>query len=107
MQAETSNQNDIESYKTRISLEFEDFNSMKANDLKQRIDEMARIKSTVSIELRELEAKRQKLQSDISLYNQKIDELKQELLRQQTELDRLKISVEQAQVRIEFFLLAR
>lgn len=80
---------------------------MKANDLKQRIDEMARIKSTVSIELRELEAKRQKLQSDISLYNQKIDELKQELLRQQTELDRLKISVEQAQVRMEFFLLAK
>lgn len=32
------------------------------------------------------------------MYNQKIDELKQELSRQQTELDRLKISVEQAQV---------
>lgn len=59
---------------------------------------MIRIKSTVSVELRELEARRQKLQSDIGLYNQRIDELKQELLRQQTELDRLKISVEQAQV---------
>lgn len=54
--------------------------------------------STVSLELRELESRRQKLQTDISLYNQKIDELKQDLLRQQTELDRLKISVEQAQV---------
>lgn len=48
--------------------------------------------------MRELESRRQKLQTDISLYNQKIDEIKQDLLRQQTELDRLKISVEQAQV---------
>lgn len=32
------------------------------------------------------------------MYNQKIDELKQELSRQSTELERLKISVEQAQV---------
>lgn len=45
-----------------------------------------------------MESRRQKLQTDISLYNQKIDEIKQDLLRQQTELDRLKISVEQAQV---------
>lgn len=45
-----------------------------------------------------MESRRQKLQTDIGLYNQKIDELKQELSRQQTELDRLKISVEQAQV---------
>lgn len=50
------------------------------------------------MELRELESRRQKLQSDISQYNQKIEELKQELLREQTELERLKISVEQAQV---------
>lgn len=71
---------------------------MKANDLKQRIAEMLKIKSTVALELRELEAKRQKLQADISSYNAKIDDLKQELLRQQTELNRLKISVEQAQV---------
>lgn len=54
--------------------------------------------STVSVELRELESRRQKLQSDIGIYNQKIEDLKQELLREQTELERLKISVEQAQV---------
>lgn len=70
---------------------------MKASDLKLRIDEMIRIKGTVSLELRELESRRQKLQFDISSYSSKIDELKQELSRQQTELDRLKISVEQAQ----------
>lgn len=45
-----------------------------------------------------MESRRQKLQTDISIYNQKIDEIKQDLMRQQTELDRLKISVEQAQV---------
>ncbi|KAH8415869.1 hypothetical protein KR222_002318, partial [Zaprionus bogoriensis] len=100
---------------------YEDFSAMRANDLKMRIEEMFRIKvgavaavaqhryhfnmycwrfpqSTVSVELRELESRRQKLQSDISQYNQKIEELKQELLREQTELERLKISVEQAQV---------
>lgn len=86
-------------HRSRSQLEvFEDYNSLKAADLKLRIDEMLRIKSTVSIELRELESRRQKLQSDIGLYNQRIDELKQELQRQQTELDRLKISVEQAMV---------
>ncbi|EDV37303.1 uncharacterized protein Dana_GF11490, isoform C [Drosophila ananassae] len=77
---------------------YEDFSAMRAGDLKMRIEELVRIKSTVSVELRELESRRQKLQSDISQYNQKIEELKQELLREQTELERLKISVEQAQV---------
>uniref|UniRef100_A0A336MS02 glucuronosyl-galactosyl-proteoglycan 4-alpha-N-acetylglucosaminyltransferase n=1 Tax=Culicoides sonorensis TaxID=179676 RepID=A0A336MS02_CULSO len=86
-------------HRSRSQLEvFEDYNSLKAADLKLRIDEMLRIKNTVSIELRELEARRQKIQSDIGLFNQRIDDLKQELLRQQTELDRLKISVEQAMV---------
>ena len=74
----------------------DDLNSIK--DLRLRIDEMQRIKGTVSMELRDLESKRQKLQSDIALHNQKIEELKQELSRQQTEMERLKISVEQAQV---------
>lgn len=45
-----------------------------------------------------MESRRQKIQSDISIYNQKIDELKQDMMRQQSELDRLKISVEQAKV---------
>lgn len=94
-----SEENSNNVYKSRSQLEaFEDFSSLRAADLKLRIDEMLRIKGTVSVELRELESRRQKLQFDISSYNQKIDELKQEMSRQQTELDRLKISVEQAQV---------
>ncbi|XP_055839540.1 exostosin-3 [Episyrphus balteatus] len=95
-------ENDIPSnmvHRSRSQLDaYEDFSSMRASDLKLRIEEMLRIKNTVSIELRELESRRQKLQSDIGKYNQKIEDLKQELLREQTELERLKISVEQAQV---------
>lgn len=59
---------------------------------------MLRIKSSVSLELINIEARRQKIQMDIGLYTQRIDELKQELSHQQTELDRLKVSVEQAMV---------
>ncbi|XP_020281923.1 exostosin-3 isoform X2 [Pseudomyrmex gracilis] len=90
---------DRDIYRTFSTLEaFEDFTSMKASQLKMRIEEMFRIKLSVSNELRDLGAKRQRLQSEVSSLTQKIDELKQELLHQQTDLDRLKISVEQAQV---------
>lgn len=50
---------------------------------------------SVSSELRELEAKRQRLQYDVASLTQNIEEVKQLLLHHQTELDRLKISVEQ------------
>ncbi|XP_067014505.2 exostosin-3 isoform X2 [Anabrus simplex] len=53
---------------------------------------------SVSAELRVLEARRQRLQLEVASFTQRIDELKQELLHHQTELERLKISVEQAQV---------
>lgn len=90
---------DRDVYRTFSTLEaFEDFTSMKASQLKMRIEEMLRIKISVSNELRDLGAKRQRLQSEVNSLTQKIDELKQELLHQQTDLDRLKISVEQAQV---------
>lgn len=76
----------------------EELSSLRANDLKSRIEEMLRIKMSVGTELRELEAKRQRLQVEVSGLSQRIEELKQELLHQETELDRLKISVMQAQV---------
>ncbi|XP_043283705.1 exostosin-3 [Venturia canescens] len=85
-------------HRARSKLEaFEDFTSMKASDLKARIEEMLRIKVSVSNELRDLENKRQRLQAEVSSFTQRIDELKQELSHQQTDLDRLKISVVQAQ----------
>lgn len=72
--------------------------SYKSADLQSRIKELYRIKGSVSSELRDMEHKRQKLQQDIQLYTKNIEQLKAELLHQQTELNRLKISVEQAQV---------
>lgn len=86
----------MDMHRTRLEA-FEDFTSMKASDLKFRIEEMLRIKVSVSNELRDLEAKRQRLQLEVSGFNQKIDDLKQELIHQQTDLDRLKMSLVQAQ----------
>lgn len=91
-----SNTPNADIHLTRNKLEaFEDFSSLTAADLKLRIDEMTRIKGSVSTELRDLEAKRQRLQQELSSQGTKIESLKSELLRYQTELDRLKISVEQ------------
>lgn len=53
------------------------------------------IPGSVSAELRDLEAKRQRLQLEVVGFTQRIDELKMEVTHQQTELERLKISVEQ------------
>lgn len=76
----------------------EDYSVLKAQELRSRVEELIRIKSSVSSELRDMEAKRQKLQIELTSYARHIDQLKQELSHQQTELNRLKISVEQAQV---------
>ncbi|XP_042902881.1 exostosin-3 [Parasteatoda tepidariorum] len=78
-------------------MQMEDLDSIKAIDLKSRIEEMIRIKVSVSNELRELESRRQKLQSDISILTQRMEDLKVDYSRQQVDLDRLRISVEQAQ----------
>ncbi|KAJ8683504.1 hypothetical protein QAD02_019296 [Eretmocerus hayati] len=88
----------LDIHQTRSKLEgFHDFTSMKATELKARIEEMLGIKQSVSNELRELEAKRRRLHGEVSSLTQQIDELKLELSHQQMDLDRLKISVVQAQ----------
>lgn len=90
----TSDLNDIHSH-----LDFsEDYSVLKAQELRNRVEELIRIKGSVSSELRNMESKRQKLQIELTSYTRHIEQLKQELMRQQTELNRLKISVEQAQV---------
>lgn len=76
----------------------EDYSVLKAQELRSRVEELIRIKSSVSSELRDMEAKRQKLQVELTSYSRHIEQLKLDLLHQQTELNRLKISVEQAQV---------
>lgn len=76
----------------------EDVSSFKDVDLRGRLDELLRIKGSVSSELRDMENKRQNLQQDLQSYSKNIEALKAELAHQQTNLNRLKISVEQAQV---------
>lgn len=52
-----------DTHRTRIKLEaLEDVSSLKASDLRMRIEELLRIKSSVGNELRELESRRQALQ---------------------------------------------
>uniref|UniRef100_A0A1Y1JTS9 Exostosin GT47 domain-containing protein n=1 Tax=Photinus pyralis TaxID=7054 RepID=A0A1Y1JTS9_PHOPY len=76
----------------------EDLNYLNDMDLKTRVEELYRIKGSVSSELRDMESKRQKLQQELQAYTKNIEQLKFELNHYQTELNRLKISVEQAQV---------
>ena len=88
-----------ESFHSRNKLDLpDDLGSAKATEVKVRIEEMLRIKMSVNNELRDLEAKRQKLQSEISSLGMKIDELKNEAGRKVIELDRIKLSISQAEV---------
>ncbi|XP_043213542.1 exostosin-3-like isoform X1 [Amphibalanus amphitrite] len=73
-----------------------DLNSDSSAHLKGRIDEMNRIKNSVSNELLQLEAKRNKLHQSLETYSGRVDELKQQLSRLQLEYERLKYSVERA-----------
>lgn len=87
---------DTDIHRTRAKLEaLEDFSTLRASDLKMRIEELLRIKGSVSMELRDLESKRGRLQQDLVGLNQKIEELKGDLVHQQMDLDRVKISVQQ------------
>lgn len=76
----------------------EDLNIIKEADLRVGVEELLRIRGSVLSELRDIERKRQQYKSEIQSYLKQIEELKQELSHQQTNLNRLKISVEQAQV---------
>jgi alpha-1,4-N-acetylglucosaminyltransferase EXTL3 len=73
-------------------------------DLKYRIEELTRIKYSVSAELRELEAKRQRVQTDIAVLNRRLEEAKNEAGRRRNELDRLQISLQQVGERFRIFL---
>ena len=94
MANETSSNPDV--HHTRLKLEaIEEPSLLKAADLKLRVEELLRIKMSVANELIDLESKRQRQVAEISLYNQKIEDLKLEVGRYQQELERFKLSVEQ------------
>lgn len=128
MQVESGNQNgDSNRIRFKLEA-LEDLGALKASDLRLRIQEMERIKGnlynhqsfhlkslvfpepifvthfcisiegSVSAELRDLEAKRQGLQQEIASHTSHIEELKLELARQKTELERVKMSVVQVRL---------
>jgi len=72
-----------------------DVDKLKGAELKSRIEELLRIKFSVTSELRELEAKRQHVQSEIALLNRRLEEAKMEAGKRRNELDRLQISLQQ------------
>ena len=93
-------ENSVEAaFRTRTKLDLPDeLALLKAGELKLRIDEMQRIKISVNNELRDLEAKRQKLQSEIASFGQKIEDLKMETAHKQNDLERIQLSINQAEV---------
>lgn len=93
-------ENSIEAaFHTRTKLDLPDeLSLLKASELKIRIDEMQRIKISVNNELRDLEAKRQKLQAEIASFGQKIEDLKMETAHRQMDLERIQLSISQAEV---------
>lgn len=76
----------------------EDLNTYTGKDLHNGIKDLLRIKGSVLRELRDMENKKQKLMLELQTLTKSIDQVKAELIHQQTDLNRLKISVEQAQV---------
>lgn len=68
--------------------------NLKPSDLRFRIDELKKIKASVTNELRDLENKRQKLHAEMSGYNTHIDHLKSEYEKTHLELEQLKLSIE-------------
>ncbi|CAD5114848.1 DgyrCDS3884 [Dimorphilus gyrociliatus] len=65
-------------------------NLAEANELKERIKELKKIKASVSNELKELEQKRHRLHSDISGFNSHIDKLKDDYREKMQKLDVLR-----------------
>ncbi|XP_045508834.1 exostosin-3 [Colias croceus] len=75
-----------------------DISTINADDLKIRIKEMLRIKASVSTELRELEEKRGRLQKEAAAASAKADNVKAEYARASAELQRLRVSADQARL---------
>lgn len=68
----------------------------RAKELKQRVEDLLRIKTSVQKELRHLEERRTEMQKQVTAFVRKIEELKAEATQYQMELDKLRMSIEQA-----------
>ncbi|VVC95408.1 unnamed protein product [Leptidea sinapis] len=76
----------------------EALNDISGDDLKIRIKEMLKIKASVSTELRELEERRGRLQKEAAAASAKADSVKAEYVRASAELQRLRVSADQARL---------
>lgn len=75
-----------------------DFDHLTGPDLKARIEELLRIKSSVQTELRNLEKKRQVMLQDLSELTRKIESLKSQSGKELKELERLRLSIQQTKL---------
>ena len=95
-------QNDQKSYSDEFSVRKTlglldtDDESISGSELKRRIEELLRIKSSVQNELRGLEEKRNDLLRQISQLDSTRDDLKAKATKETYELNKLRMSIEQA-----------
>lgn len=89
----------LDSYNTedvRKLVPLDDIHILEAKDLKMRIEELLRIKASVASELRDLESRRQRLQSEITSLSQNVEDVKREASRNHLQLERMQLSLKQA-----------
>ena len=73
-----------------------DDQSLSANDLKDRINELFRIKKSVQKELLDLEKSRTDMQKQINALKKEIEEVKIDATKDKTDLEKLRVSLKQA-----------
>ncbi|KAF2347058.1 Exostosin-like [Trinorchestia longiramus] len=88
----------VQSGEDHLSISLAQLSGMHCSSLKDRVEELLRIKASVLVELRELEQQRGQVQDAVSRANARLATLRQEEVRMNTELDRLKSSVDQAMI---------
>uniref|UniRef100_A0A4D5S5W6 glucuronosyl-galactosyl-proteoglycan 4-alpha-N-acetylglucosaminyltransferase n=2 Tax=Ixodes scapularis TaxID=6945 RepID=A0A4D5S5W6_IXOSC len=77
-------------------IQLDDIHVLEVKDLKLRIEEFLRIKTSVSTELRDLERRRQELQAEITGLVQSVEDSKRKYTQNRLQLDRIELSLKQA-----------
>jgi len=82
-----------------------DFDHLSGPEIKQRIDELLRIKNSVQAELRRLEQRRAGMQQELQDLGREIEKVKMESSRETKELERLRVSIQQVKVAQEEYMV--
>ena len=75
-----------------------DFDHLSGPEIRARIDELLRIKTSVQTELQGLEQRRSNMQAELAELGQKIEQVKAESSREGKDLERLRVSIQQVKV---------